>query len=244
LIESIPKAYEKLRVISFPSVAWKDKEAKERLGMLLAFALGAEFAFEKNLFRCAAAKLLSQCSGDVVGLKSVIQNLYRTSWLSWARKQNSPYVLLNSVRRAWKRKQFLTEPRRRRLIETFIMEIADALEKPYEQVAWSCLQGLIVLLEMYGEEAVEEAFAFVLNSDYVKWMKTFNVSPKAFVSKVREHLAFLREGGKERKPGLFRPIGKMRRRHGYRAKRIRGTKEYSAKAPSSSLRVRKAHRRS
>jgi len=160
LIESAPKAYEQLksRMIADPSAPWRDTDAQSKIGSMLAYSIGTEFESEKKLFRKAAAQLLSQCSGDVAGLKSVIQSLYRTSWLSWARKQNSPYSLLNSIRRAWKREQFLAEPRRRRLVENLITEIADALDKPYEQVAWSCLQGVIVLLEMYGEKAVEEAF--------------------------------------------------------------------------------------
>jgi hypothetical protein len=195
LIESAPKPYEQLkrRMVADPSVPWSDTDAQREIGRMLAFSLGVEFPPERKLFRKAAAKLLSQCSGDVSGLKSVFQNLYRTSWLSWARKQNSPYALLNSVRRAWKREQFLALPERRKLVETLITEIADTLDKPYEKVAWTCLHELIVLLEMYGEEAVEEAFAFVLNSDYVEWMKAFNASPKAFISKVREQLLFSSE---------------------------------------------------
>jgi len=195
LINSVPKAHERLknRMVADPSAPWRDADAQRDIGSMLAFSLGVEFELEKKPFRRAAAKLLSQCSGDVAGLRGVIQNLYRTSWLAWARKQNSPYALLNSIRRAWKREQFLAVPEKRRLVEALITKIADALDKPYEQVAWACLQELIVLLEMYNEGAVEEAFAEVLNSDYVEWMKSLNVSPRAFTSKVREHLMFRSE---------------------------------------------------
>jgi len=192
LIESAPRPYERLgkRMVADPSAAWRDADAQRGIGLMLAFALGAEFELEKKLFRHAAAKLLSQCSGDVEGLHSVIQNLYCTSWLPWARKQNSPFALLNSIRRAWRREKFLAEPSNRRLVKNFISELADALDKPFGRVARSCLQEVIVLLEMHGEETFKKAFFEVLNSDFVKWMKTFNASPKAFFSRVREYLMF------------------------------------------------------
>jgi len=192
LIESAPRPYERLgrRMVADPAAPWRDLEARERIGLLLAFALGVEFFLEKKLFRKAAAKLLASCRGDVEGLESTISDLFRTNWLIWARQQNSPYSLLLSIRRAWRRESFLFDEKKRKVVEGLLQELARKLDLKYEQVAFSCLNGLVTLLELYGEEKVETAFSEILCSDFPKWMKTFGASPKAFLSRVKEYLMF------------------------------------------------------
>jgi len=176
------------RMMADPSAPFKDGSAQERLGQLLAFALGVSFEKEKRLFKKAAANLLMWSEGDVDGLERSLQRLLETSWANWARKQHSVWALLTSIRREWERTKKLDDEEIRKFVERLFTELADAFELDYDSVALTCLSDLLLLLDVFEQDEIWEKFLALRNGPFMDWARKLGISPRTFLKKLREEL--------------------------------------------------------
>jgi len=176
------------RMVADPSAPFKDDDAQEQIGRLLAFALGVSFESEKRLFKRAAATLLMQCSGNVSGVEDSLRRLLETSWANWARKQNSVWALLVSIRREWERTKRLEDEDTRKFVETVFSELAEAFGLDYDSVAQPCLSDLLLLLDEFEQDEIFEKFLALKTGPYMDWARKLGISPRTFLKKLREEL--------------------------------------------------------
>jgi len=176
------------RMIADPSAPFKDDDAQERIGRLLAFALGVSFESEKRLFKRAAATLLMQCSGNVSGVEDSLRRLLETSWANWARRQNSAWALLVSIRREWERMKRLEDEETRKFVEGVFSELAEAFGLDYDSVAQLCLSDLFLLLDEFEKDEILEKFLALRNGPFMDWARKLGISPRTFLKKLREEL--------------------------------------------------------
>jgi len=181
------KALER-RMVADPSAPFKDKDAQEQIGRLLAFALGVGFEQEKKLFKRVAATLLMQCSGDVSGLENALRRLLETTWANWARRQNSPWALLVSIRREWERMRRLNDEKTRKFVERLLSELADEFGLAYDSVASCCLSDLLLLLDEFQQQEIWEKFLALKEGPFMEWARKLGISPRTFLKKLREEL--------------------------------------------------------